>query len=394
MRSETLHRPAVAARRPLRERVPRLAIFVREHLLLLPLGAAVAMLWVHLGEESYYDVAYALRFVVNDIAMVLFFALVAKEVVEATRPGGVLHSWRRVTMPVAAALGATVLPALVYIAFVRAVDEPMLERGWTVPIAVDVAVAYVVTRALFGRHPIVPFVLLLALAADALGFIALALFYPARESHLVVGALLMSAGIGLVATLRGWRVRSFWPYVAGGGTLSWLALFYGGFHPAFALLPVVPFLPHASRDPGFFVEARPDARDALNRFEIWARYPAQAALFLFALVNAGVPLRGLEAGTWAVPVAAVVGKPLGVLAATSLAALAGLQLPSRAGWRELLVVGLIVGSGFTVALFFAVATMAPGQMLRETKMGVLVGLAAIGVAYACARALHVGRFSG
>jgi Na+:H+ antiporter, NhaA family len=188
-------------------------------------------------------------------------------------------------------------------------------------------------------------------------------------------------------------VRSFWPYVLAGGGLSWWALFRGGFHPAFALLPILPFLPHAARDPGFFVDARPGARDALNRFELWVRYPAQVALFFFGLVNAGVPFRGLEMGTLAVPAAALIGKPLGLVAAVGIAVVAGLHLPPRVGWRDLIVVGLIAATGFTVALFFATATMAPGQMLRETKMGVLLGLSAIGLAFAAARAFRVGRFA-
>lgn len=376
-----------------RARAPRLAGFVREHLLLFPLGVLIAMVWIAIDEEGYYEAASAWRFLVNDIAMVLFFAIVGKEVVEATAPGGVLHSWRRAVMPAMAAVGAAAASVLVYLAFVEAVDEPMLRRGWSVPIAVDVVVAYAVGRAIFRRHAIVPFLLLLALAADALGFAALAVLHPAREANLTVGAMFAILAAGLVATLRLARVRSMWPYVLGGGALSWLALFVSGVHPAFALLPVLPFLPHARHDPGFFVDPPASATDPLNRFEIRARYPAQIAVFLFALVNAGVPLRGLEAGTWAIPVAALVGKPLGVMAATGLALLAGLHLPPRVGWRELLVAGLVVGAGFTVALFFATATLPPGQMLRETKMGVLVGLAAVGAALAAARALHVGRFA-
>jgi NhaA family Na+:H+ antiporter len=393
MRTEVVQQSTPTETRPWREQIPQLAGFVAEHLLLLPLGALAAMVWVYLEEETYYDMAYAARFVVNDVAMVLFFAVVAKEVVEATAPGGVLHSWRRLAMPAIAALGATVAPALVYVAFVRAVDEPMLERGWTVPVAVDVALAYAVARAIFGRHAIVPFVLLLALAADALGFLALAVFFPADEPDLATGALFMVLAVAVVATLRLARVGSFWPYVLVGGALSWLALYFGGVHPAFALLPIIPFLPHAPRDPGFFAPATPTAHDALNQFERWSRYPAQLALFCFGLVNAGVPFRGLEAGTWAVPVAVLVGKPLGLLAASGVATMAGLHLPARVGWRELIVVGLIVGAGFSVALFFATATMAPGQMLRETKMGVLVGLTAIAAAFAFARWLHVGRFA-
>jgi NhaA family Na+:H+ antiporter len=386
--------PQANARRWKRH-VPRLSRFIAEHLLLLPIGASLALVWVNFLPESYYAFSYKIAFAVNEVGMVLFFALIAKEVVEATAPGGVLHTVRRTVMPMIAAVGATVVPALLYNAFIQSewIDEPMLDRGWTVTFATDVALAYVIARLIFPRHPAVPFVLLLALAADTFGFIAIAIFYPLRDVQPAVATVLMTVALGIAAVLRSMRVRSFWPYVLAAGSVSWAALYYGGFHPAFALLPILPFLPHAPRDPGFFVDARPDAKDALNRFELVARYPAQIALFFFALVNAGVPFRGLEAGTWAVPFATLIGKPIGILVAVAIAVTAGFHLPQRVGWRDLIVAGFIVSAGFTVALFFATATMAPGQMLRETTMGVLLGLMSIGAAFATARVLRVGRFA-
>jgi Na+/H+ antiporter 1 len=139
-----------------RATLPRLSQVIGEYLLLLPLGAAIALVWVNLYPESYYRLTYAIAFAVNDIGMVLFFALVGKEVIEATAPGGVLHSWRRATLPVIAAAGAAIAAALLYVAFVRAVDEPMLERGWAVPMATDVALAYVIARIIFPQHPACP----------------------------------------------------------------------------------------------------------------------------------------------------------------------------------------------------------------------------------------------
>jgi Na+:H+ antiporter, NhaA family len=388
-----VHHAASAPARRWRAAVPRLSQFVSEHLLLLPIGAGLALVWVNLWPLSYYEFSYQWAFMVNEVAMTLFFALVAKEVVEATTPGGMLHTWRRMIVPVIAAAGATIVPALLYVAFVRWADEPMLELGWTVTFATDVALAYVIARLIFPRHPAVPFVLLLALASDAFGFVAMAVFHPMSELQLDVAAVLMIAALALAAALRWMRVRSFWPYVLVPGALSWAALYLGGFHSAFALLPIMPFLPHAARDPGFFVDARPDAKDALNRFELWARHPAQIALFLFALINAGVPFRGLEMGTLGVPMATLIGKPLGVLVAVGIAVMAGFHLPPRVGWRELLVVGVIGASGFTVALFFASATLAPGILLRETTMGVLIGTISIAAAFAAARVLRVGRYS-
>src|SRR5439155_15513320 len=136
---------------------------------------------------------------------------------------------------------------------------------------------------------------------------------PAADVHPGAAALVMAAAFAAAIALRLARVKSFWPYVLGAGGLSWYALYRGGLHPALALIPIVPLLPHAARDPGFFVDARPTDRDALSQFEVCWRYPVQVTLFFFGLVNAGVPVHALEAGTWGLPIAVLFGKPAGVL---------------------------------------------------------------------------------
>jgi Na+:H+ antiporter, NhaA family len=375
-----------------RATVPRLSRFALEHLLLLPLGAAIALMWVNTSAESYYRFTYAIAFAVNDVAMVFFFALMTKEVVEATVPGGVLHPWRRAWLPVIASLGATAIPALVYIQVVYLLDEPALRIAWPVPFATDIALSYFVARIIFRKDPVVPFLLLLAIASDALGFLALALFDPALKLHLGSGALLMAGAVAIAIALRRARVKSFWPYLLGAGIVSWYALFWSGLHPALALVPIMPFLPHAKRDPGFFVDALPGASDTLSRFEIWWRFPAQAALFFFGLVNAGVSLHALEPGTLGVPIAVILSKPLGVLLGTGVALAVGLHLPARVGWRELIVVGFAAAIGFSIGLFFCAALLPPGQLRAETSMGVLLSLVAAPLAVVSARLLHVGRF--
>ena len=155
----------------------------------------------------------------------------------------------------------------------------------------------------------------------------------------------------------------------------------------------MPFLPHAARDPGFFVDARPTRKDALSQFEIWWRYPAQVALFFFGLVNAGVPFTRSSREPGALPIAVIVGKPLGVLLGAGVALAAGLHLPHRVGWRELVVVGFIAAIGFSVGLFFCTALLPPGQLRSETSMGVLLSLAGAPLALCAARLLRVGRFA-
>lgn len=384
--------PRAGRRRP--RGLRRLWHFATEYLIALPLGAAVALVWANVWPESYFRTVFGLGFFVNDVAMVFFFGLVTKEIVEATAPGGVLHSWRRVLLPAAGAAGMTAAAIALFAGMTVVVDHPRLAQGWPAAAAVDLALVYFAGRLLFGRHPIVPFLLLLAIAANAFGFAAIAVSQPASQIRLDLFGLLMGGAVLVSLELRRRHVRSFWPYVLAGGGLSWAALYFGGFHPALALLPVIPFVPHAARDRGFFVDATPGDRDPLSRLELWLRHPAQAALFLFGVTAAGVPLQALDAGTWALPVAVLAGRPIGLLLGVAIALAAGLHLPARVTVRHVVVAAFICAGGFTMALFFANAVLGPGPVLSEMKMGGLLTAAAILPALAAARLLRVGRFGG
>lgn len=376
----------------LKRAVPRLSQFLIEHLLLLPLGALIALVWVNTAPESYYGFSFPAAFVVNDIGMALFFAVIGKEVVEATAPGGVLHPWRRALLPVIAAIGAAVVPALIHPQAVDLLDEPMLAIGWPITLATDLAISFFFARLIFSRHPVIPFLLLLGIAADGFGFVTLAVLSPSEELQLGMGLPLVVSALAVAAILRRSRVRSFWPYL-GAGALSWYGFHVAGVSPALSLLPIMPFLPHAARDPGFFIDALPDAKDTLSQFEVFWRHPAQVALFFFGLVNAGVPLRALEAGTWGLPLAVLAGKPIGLLLGAGAALALGLHLPHRVGWKELFVTGLLAAMGFSIGLFFCAVLIAPGQLRSELSMGVLLTLAGGPLAFAAARLLGVGRFA-
>ena len=181
----------------------RLLRFALEHLLMLPLGALIALAWVNTAPESYYQFALAAAFTVNDLAMVFFFGIIMKEVVEATVPGGVLHPRRRVWLPIVASAGVAGVPALLFILLVDTLDEPMLALAWPVTFATDLAVGYFVTRLIFGgRHPVIPFFLLIGIASNAFGFLATAAFHPARDLHLGVGALAMALALCIAGALR------------------------------------------------------------------------------------------------------------------------------------------------------------------------------------------------
>jgi NhaA family Na+:H+ antiporter len=245
---------------------------------------------------------------------------------------------------------------------------------------------------IFGRHPAVPFLLLLAIAADAIGLACVAVLQPIGVVQAATGFAFLVVAVGSAAALRHRGVKNFWLYLVGPGMLSWWALFLGGIHPALALVPIVPFFPHGLRDRGLLVEPAPEAHDTLTLFERWWRFPVEVVLLMFGLVNAGVPLHGLEAGMWAIPIAAL-ARPIGIVAASGAAIAAGLHLPQRVGWRELLVVGFTASVGLLFSLFFATAVMPLGPLLLQMKMGALVTIAGGGLAFGAARLLRVGRFA-
>ncbi len=114
-------------------------------------------------------------------------------------------------------------------------------------------------------------------------------------------------------------------------------------------------------------------------------------LFFFGLANAGVVVANFGAGTWFVLVSILIGKPVGILIATGAATVVGLRKPAQVTWRDMIVVGIVAGIGFTVALFFATAAFPYGRLLDETKLGALLSFVAFFLGLAAARILKVER---
>jgi NhaA family Na+:H+ antiporter len=362
-----------------------LCVIIDRSLLLLA-GAAAALVWANTSLASYQRFAHAMHFVVNDMAMVFFFALATKEIVEAALPGGALSSPKAAAVPLLAAAAGMIVPAAMYSALAMASGHPELLRGWAIPCATDIAFSYLVARMIFpAGHAAIPFLLLLAVADDALGLVVLGVFYPSGGVSPLLCLALMAPAIAIASGLKRLRVATFWPYVLVAGSCSWAALYLGGLHPALAMVPIVPFMPHTGNYHELFDDPVEPGADTLSRFAHSWQIPVQVILFFFGLANAGVPLAGVGPATWLVASALLIGKPVGILVMTVAAVRAGLTRPAGLSSADVFVLGLAAAIGFTVSLFFATAAFPPGPALDAAKMGALLSFLAAPLAILAGR---------
>ena len=222
--------------------------------------------------------------------MAFFFALATKEVVEATAPGGALHSPRRAALPLAAAVGGMLGPGAHLRALTIALDRPNLERGWAIPCATDIAFSYLAARIIFGaKHPAIPFLLLLAIADDALGLLIIAAFYPDRSASpdRVRGAARRRLARRLVAAETAARqLLAVHPR----GRRAVVARLLSRRAASGARAGADHSVSAARRARSRAVRRSADAHDTLNEFEHWWKRPVDVMLFFFGLVNAGVVL--------------------------------------------------------------------------------------------------------
>lgn len=388
-----------------------------------PWAASYAHLWhtplgIRVGTFAFER---SLEWFVSDGLMVIFFFVVGMEIRREIHHGE-LSDWRRAALPGAAALGGMLAPAALYLVLA---GTPATRSGWGVPMATDIAFAVGILSLLGKRVPAALRVLLLALAIiDDLGAIlVIAIFYSSGVA--LSGLLVALGGIGGIVAMKRFGVRTKLAYVAP-SLVAWAGIYTAGIHPTIAGVIVGLMTPvRAWLGPdGFLVGARQDLErlaradtkalsshalaDTLRHVDVACREavsPAESLIKMlhpwvafgimpiFALANAGVSLAGgpLDLGAWsvvtAVAVGLIVGKPVGVLLASWLALrLRIAALPAGMSLRHLVVLGVVAGVGFTMALFIAQLAFVDARLLAAAKMGVLV---ASGGAAICA--LILGR---
>ena len=396
--------------------------FLQEFSIPLIAGVLVALLLANVAHGVYEDLIHfkpfgelavfghevTAHFLINDIFMVFFFGIAMKEITESTLPGGSLNPFGKAVNPLLATLGGVVGPVGVFFVALHLTvgagafegfELDTLERGWGIPTATDIALAWLVARTVFGAgHPAVSFLLLLAVADDAIGLVIIAVFYgdPNIPSE-PVWLLLIVVAMVLALVMRLLNVRSWKPYILVAGPISWAGLILAHLHPALALCFIVPFLPGPKRDTGLFVEAdevdlgQAQEHSPLHLFEHDLKLFVDLGLFFFAFANAGVELAGIGMMTWVILASLVIGKTVGIVLLGGIASKLGFPLPERMGFRELVMAGYIAALGLTVALFVADAAFADAELLGQAKMGALfsgfVGLSAVAIG----RALRMNR---
>lgn len=371
---------------------------LREFSIPLLVGVVMALIWVNIDYEGYHHFVHAkllgplsVHFLTNDIFMVFFFAIAAVEITESCLPGGELYPIGRAVNPLLATFGGVAGPVAIYLTLNGLVGSPALVSGWGIPTATDIAISWLVARIVFGKgHPAIAFLLLLAIADDAIGLAIIAIFYP-DPSHPAEPVWLLLTGAGMLVAwlLRRNMVKNYWPYIIAGGGLSWAGLFGANLHPALALVPVVPFLPHPQKEDKELFEEDPEDVSTLATFEHEWKVIVDFGLFMFGLVNAGVRFSSLGTATLLVFASLLFGKLIGIFTCAYLGVKSGFPLPEGMNLRQLSIVGIIAGIGFTVSLFIAGQAFVDPGLQEEAKMGALLSIGISVIAFVAGKMMGI-----
>jgi len=362
-----------------------------------------------------------LHFIVNDIFMCFFFGLATVEIVESFLPGAILYPPTKAAVnPLAATLGGVFGPIAVYIIILAIFDGAgafddlgdefqfaALKKGWGIPTATDICIGWSAALLVFGKgHPAITYLLLLAIADDAIGMIIIAVAYPDTSTPFNgMWLLLVLGGMVLAYTMRRLKCLDWRLYIMGPGSMVWYGLLQATLHPALALAFVVPFMPTGGgheehHEDGTKKEiheiemtwdATPDTNELTDNHEHGAAAHAPLfefshaikpftdlfILFLFGLCNAGVDTsNGVGPFAWVIFLSLLFGKFLGIGVTAIAMHKCGFPFPKGMKIKHVLVVSLIAGCGLTVSLFVAGEAFENLEVQGQAKLGSLFSLAA------------------
>ncbi len=306
---------------------------------------------------------------INDALMAIFFFFVTLEIKREFIQGE-LSNIKQALLPIIAAVGGMLVPALIYI-FIN-FENPETLNGWAIPSATDIAFSLGVLSLLGSRVPLSLKVFLTALAIiDDLGAIVIiALFYSGDLNIKYLTLMLLSFIFLLI--LNKFNVKKFLPYLLI-GLFLWDFTHNSGIHATIAGVLLALTIPHRKKEKDFSL---------LMKIEhSISPYVAFGIMPIFAFANAGVSLEGLSLFSLLdnVPLGIVlglfVGKQLGVFAFSYASIkLKIAQMPNNSNWINLYGVGILTGIGFTMSLFVGnLAFIENTQYIDGVKIGVLTG---------------------
>ncbi len=306
---------------------------------------------------------------INDALMAIFFFFVTLEIKREFLQGE-LSNIKQALLPIIAAVGGMVVPALFYV--VINFGDPETINGWAIPSATDIAFSLGVLSLLGKRVPLSLKVFLTALAIiDDLGAILIiALFYSGELNIMYLSLMLVAFIILLV--INKFNIKIFFPYLLV-GLLLWDFTHNSGIHATIAGVLLAMTIPHRKKEKDFSLLIK--IEHAISPYVAFGIMP------LFAFANAGVSLEGLSLSSLLdkVPLGIVlglfVGKQLGVFVFSYVSIkLKIAQMPGNSSWYNFYGVGILTGIGFTMSLFVGnLAFVENAQYMDGVKIGVLTG---------------------
>jgi NhaA family Na+:H+ antiporter len=302
-------------------------------------------------------------FFVNDVLMTIFFLDVGLEIKHQVVVGH-LSKLRQIFLPIIAACGGVILPALIFLSL--NFNNEVARHGWAIPTATDIAFALGVITLLGKRIPLSLRVLLLTIAVidDLIAILIIALFYSSHISFVFLGLSALCAL--LLITMNVLHIKSLVHYLIV-GMLLWICMLSSGMHPTLSGVIVALTMPLSIRD------------TIQKQLFFWVAF---IILPIFAFTNAGISLTNiyitqlLEPVPLGIALGLLIGKQLGIFSFAWMAVKTKIAiLPNDIEWQQLYGMAIICGIGFTMSIFIGnlAYTTANPDLIVLNKLGVLVG---------------------
>lgn len=321
------------------------------------------ILSTELGNEK-LGLRYSILLWINDGLMAIFFLLIGleikREIVE-----GELSSFKKASLPVLAAFGGAIIPAIIYLILNK--NQPG-EAGWGIPMATDIAFALGILALLGKKVPasLKIFLAALAIADDLIAIVVIAFFYS-QELHTMN---LLYAGIifALMLLFNRFGVKSIFLYIVP-GIFMWYFIHHSGVHATIAGVLTAFTLPTT---PGREISS-------LEKLEHSLTVPVNYFIMpLFALANTNINLQNASLNdlsnnvSMGIIIGLIFGKPIGIYYMSWLSVKLGWsRLPANAGWKHILGVGLLGGIGFTMSIFIALLSFTDETYQSTAKIAIL-----------------------